>query len=153
MYPRIIMDYQYHDDYEKSFPDGEWVSNSDRSWWSMATSAAWVELLGTASTVASEPVWDQNLMEPETQNNPEIPRSRGALWGKLISVFFLRNMLQYTAINIMNHIHLIPKNGWMVGRMIQTKNLLWICWFFWHQSVTGCDFLPKSCGFWMFLTA
>ena len=88
MYPRIIMDYQYHDDYEKSFPDGEWVSNSDRSWWSMATSAAWVELLGTASTVASEPVWDQNLMEPETQNNPEIPRSRDALWGKLISVFF-----------------------------------------------------------------
>ena len=56
----------------------------------MATSAAWVELLGTASTVASEPVWDQNLMEPETQNNPEIPRSRGALWGKLISVFFLK---------------------------------------------------------------
>ena len=22
--------------------------------------------------------------------------------------------------------------------------------FFWHQSVTGCDFLPNSCGFWMF---
>ena len=71
----------------------------------------------------------------------------GSMLPYIAAPWILWDMLQCTAINIMNHIHLMRKNGWKNDpNQESTVNLLV---FFWHQTVRGCDVLPKSGGFWL----